>query len=112
MNKTVDQLETQDGALSNIHVEDVVTKEKTPVNVNGVFVAVGVQPESQVLNGIVDLDENGYIIADAGMQTNIEGVFAAGDIVRKPLRQIVTAAADGAVAAYSAGKYITEKFTE
>lgn len=112
MNKTVNELETEDGALSNIHVEDVVTKEKTPVNVNGVFVAVGVQPESQVLDGIVELDESGYIITNAEMQTNLEGVYAAGDIVKKPLRQIVTAASDGAIAAYSAGKYITEKYVD
>ena len=73
----------------------------------GVFVFVGYVPETGIFEG-VGKDENGNIITDENMHTNIEGVFAAGDVRKKVLRQIVTAAADGAQAAYEAEKYLDE----
>lgn len=75
----------------------------------GVFVFVGYLPNSQLFDG-VDMDKTGYIVTDDNMKTNIPGVFAAGDIRVKTLRQVVTATADGAIAAVQAEKYIEDKF--
>ncbi len=79
------------------------------IDVSGVFVAVGTVPSSALAYGKVELNEHKYILTDEKMRTNIEGVFAAGDIVQKPLRQIITAVSDGAIAAYSAQEYILSK---
>ena len=78
-------------------------------NTFGIFVYVGTDPQTQVFDHDIALNDNGYIIADRHQQTNISGVYAAGDVVEKPLRQIVTAAADGANAATSAELYVTEQ---
>ncbi len=90
--------------LSSITVE---TKDGTrEIEVSGLFVAVGTIPETELVKGKIKLDESGFIITDEEMKTSAAGVFAAGDIRRKPLRQIITAVADGAVAASSAAKYL------
>lgn len=78
----------------------------------GIFVFVGYLPTNQLVKELVDISEAGYIITNDKMETNIEGVFAAGDIREKPLRQVVTAAADGAIAAVQAEKYIESNFEE
>lgn len=78
----------------------------------GIFVFVGYLPTNQLVKELVDVNEAGYIITNDKMETNIEGVFAAGDIREKPLRQVVTAAADGAIAAVQAEKYIEKNFEE
>ena len=75
--------------------------EKT-IAVNGIFIAVGSLPETAILKGIADLDENGYIIADETCVTSAKGLFAAGDVRTKKVRQVITAAADGANALFSA----------
>jgi thioredoxin reductase (NADPH) len=64
-------------------------------------------PATDFLQGAVDLDENGYVVADESTETSVSGVFAAGDVRTKVLRQVVTAAADGAVAAHFAEEYLT-----
>lgn len=103
-----------DGLLEAMVVENVKTRELTEITANeedgtfGVFVFIGFKPQSAVFEGKVEM-EKGYIVTDADMKTNIEGVYAAGDIRVKSLRQVVTAAADGAIAAVQAGKYIEEK---
>ncbi len=74
----------------------------------GIFIAVGISPCTDVFKGYVDMDEKGYIIADETGRTSAEGVFAAGDVRTKPLRQIITAAADGANCVYSAEKYLAD----
>ena len=76
------------------------------MDMDGVFVAVGILPNSQIVRGLVDLDEGGYILAGEDCVTSLKGVFAAGDIRKKPLRQIVTAVADGANAITSVQEYI------
>lgn len=76
------------------------------LEVSGVFVAVGMQPATSMLQGIVLMDDNGYIIADETGRTSAAGFFAAGDVRTKELRQIITAVADGANAATSAERYI------
>lgn len=72
--------------------------QETRLDVNGVFVAVGIQPNSSLLKGKVDTDSAGYILTNEHMETSIRGVYAAGDVRKKFLRQIITAAADGAIA--------------
>ena len=74
----------------------------------GVFVFVGYKPNTEIFKDAIETDSQGYIITDEKMQTNIKGVFAAGDIRVKPLRQVVTAVSDGAIAAVEAEKYIDD----
>lgn len=92
--------------VERVVLEDVKTRELTEVPVDGVFVLIGLDPNTKLIEGQVDLDEMGYILTDENMQTNIPGVFAAGDVRHKLLRQIVTACADGAIAATAAEKHI------
>ena len=75
----------------------------------GIFVFVGYIPQTTLFEGKLDM-ENGYLVTDADMKTNIPGVYAAGDVRVKSLRQVVTATADGAIAAVQAEKYIEDKF--
>ncbi|MCE5199345.1 MAG: thioredoxin-disulfide reductase [Armatimonadota bacterium] len=93
-------------SVEHVLLENVHTKLTQKVPVDGVFILIGTDPNTKVLGGQIKLDEMGYIITDENMQTNIPGVFAAGDVRRKLLRQIVTACADGAIAATAAEKYI------
>lgn len=92
--------------VERVILENVRTGETTELPTDGVFVLIGLNPNTSTLEGVVELDELGYIVTDENMQTNVPGVFAAGDVRRKPLRQIVTACADGAIAATSAEKYL------
>ncbi len=82
--------------------------ESKRLEVDGVFVAVGSVPNSQLLSGICELDGSGYVIAGEDCRTSADGIFAAGDVRTTPLRQVVTAAADGANAAISAERYINK----
>ena len=90
-------------------IEAVVVNDDKKLAVEGVFVSIGRTPDTEDLKGEIDLDEKGYIIADNEMKTNVDGVFAAGDIVAGSLKQIVTAASSGAIAGTSAIKYINSK---
>lgn len=74
----------------------------------GVFIFIGYEPATELLRGKLELDENGYVVTDGNLQTSVPGVFAAGDLRRKQLRQIVTAAADGAEAAFQACKFCAD----
>ena len=95
------------GVLSSIEIESAVNNESRILDVNGLFVAVGSIPNTDIFKDEIELDESGYINADESTKTNIPGVFAVGDIRRKPLRQIVTATGDGAGASYFAEEYIS-----
>lgn len=95
-----------DGLVSSLSLSNVKTNAKTNIDVNGMFVAVGTVASNSLFIDMIECDDAGYIVTDETMKTNIDGVFAAGDIRKKPLRQIITAAADGAVAANSAIEYI------
>ena len=97
-----------DEILEKLVVKNVKTNEKTDLEVNGCFVFVGYLPISDLFKGIIDMNQRGDIITDEDMRTNIKGVFAAGDVRQKTLRQVVTAAADGAQAAISAEAYLNE----
>lgn len=78
----------------------------------GIFVFVGYLPNTGIFKGKLDMDKTGYIKSDENMKTNVEGIFAAGDVRVKSLRQVVTAVADGAIAAVQAEKYIEDKFED
>lgn len=95
--------------LETVTLRNVKTGSDATIAVAGVFVAVGQVPGSDLVRGMVDLDSAGYIIASEDTLTSLRGVYAAGDIRTKPLRQVVTAAADGAVAAAAAGNYLQMK---
>lgn len=93
-------------AVEEIVVENVKTGKLDSIPVDGVFVAIGYTPITDFVKDLVELDEEGYIITDEHMATKTPGLFAAGDIRQKPLRQVVTAVADGAIAAVEAGKFL------
>lgn len=96
-----------DGRIKGVTVRDVNTGAVRDIACDGVFVSIGRKPASEFLSGQVELDDKGYIIADETTRTNISGVFAAGDVRTKALRQIVTAAADGATAVHFAQEYLS-----
>ena len=89
-------------------VENVKTGEKRDVPCEGVFIFAGYEPNTGFLKGFVKLDKEGYIDSDDNMNTSESGVFVAGDARKKLLRQVVTAAGDGATAAFSARMYVEE----
>ena len=105
-NSTVDRL-LHDGKVTGVVLKDKNTGEETSVSCDGVFISVGRSPNTQMLKGQVELDETGYVVAEESCRTNIPGVFAVGDVRTKALRQIVTAAADGAVAVHCAEEYLS-----
>ena len=94
--------------LTGVRLRDTVTGEESVVDCDGVFVSVGRQPATALAVGQLELDGGGYIVAGETTETSIPGVYAVGDVRTKPLRQVVTAVADGAVAVHMAEKYITE----
>lgn len=93
--------------LTGVEIENVKTHEFSTVEANGVFVYIGMQPRTQLLKDQLKINDWGYIEADGEMRTNIEGVFAAGDVRSKTVRQVATAVGDGAVAAVNAERYLT-----
>lgn len=94
--------------VNELVLRNVKTKELSSLNVEGVFIAVGVKPNSQQFSHLVNVDEVGSIITDIVMATSVPGIFAAGDVRKDSTRQVSTAVGDGATAAMSAFKYITE----
>lgn len=105
LNSTVTDL-LGDGKLSGVEVTDKVTGKKKVLPVSALFVAIGQAPSNAAFEGLVDLDEAGYIRAGEDCRTSRPGVFAAGDCRTKSVRQLTTAAADGAVAALAAAAYL------
>lgn len=104
-NSTVSEFIT-DGRITGVRAADVNTGAVREIGCDGVFISIGRKPATDFLKGSLALDENGYVIADESTRTNESGVFAVGDVRTKALRQIVTAAADGAVAAHYAEEYL------
>lgn len=92
--------------VESLDIKNVKTDEKSNIEVSGVFIAVGYVPNSQIYKDIVAIDDSGYIIAGENCETNLPGVFAAGDIRTKDLRQIITAASDGANAVTAVERYL------
>ena len=96
------------GKLCGVRVADVNSGEKREIECDGVFVSIGRKPSTGLFASSLVLDKHGYIIADESTKTSVDGVFAAGDVRTKALRQIVTAAADGATAAHFAQEYLND----
>ena len=107
-NSTISEV-LEDGKVSGVLIRDNVTGEESVVEAQGIFVSIGRKPASALVAGQVELDAGGYIVADESTRTSIPGVFAVGDVRTKALRQIVTAVADGAVAAHYADEFLAEK---
>lgn len=106
-----------DSTVSEICGEDMVeklvltnvkTKEQSELEVNGIFIAVGIVPDTDILQGMVEMDEKGYVVADELGNTSIPGIFVAGDCKKKRLRQIITAVADGANAVSGVEDYFNK----
>lgn len=105
LNSTIKTL-LGDTKLTGVIVEDKLTGKERQIDLDGLFVAIGRKPDTELLKGVINLDENGYITTDEKLSTSVKGVFAAGDVRPKSLRQIVTATSDGAIAAVYAMEYI------
>jgi len=97
-----------DDKVQKIIIKNAKTQEKDELEVDGVFVYVGTQPNTKFAADYFETDERGYIITNERLQTNIEGVYAAGDIRNTPLRQVATAVGDGAIAAVQVEKYLSD----
>jgi thioredoxin reductase (NADPH) len=95
-----------DQIVQSIVVKNVRTGEAKEIEVEGVFVFVGISPKTQFLKGLIDMDEGGYILSNPNCETSVKGIFAAGDCRKQLLRQIATAVGDGATAAFAAEKYL------
>lgn len=93
--------------VSGIKVKNNKTSEIMGLACDGVFVSIGRKPVTDIFKGQIELDENGYIIADESTKTNIDGVYAVGDVRTKALRQVVTAVSDGAIAVHFAEEYLS-----
>ena len=104
-NSAVTELLHED-KLTGVMVTDVTSGLPRQIELDGLFISIGRQPETKLFQSQLDLDDKGYIIADETTRTSLPGVFAAGDVRTKAVRQIVTATADGAVAAHMAEEYL------
>ena len=92
--------------VKGVRVRNLKSSQFSETECDGIFVSIGRKPATELFEGQLDLDKYGYVVADESTKTNIEGVFVAGDVRSKPLRQIVTAVSDGATAAHFAEEYI------
>jgi thioredoxin reductase (NADPH) len=105
LNSTVEEIKG-DEKVRAVKLKDVESNKTSSIDIDGVFIYAGYEPNSDIVKDIVKLDENRCIITDDNLKTNVDGVFAAGDIRKKTLRQAITAAADGAIAANSVKEYL------
>lgn len=106
-NSTVTEL-LQEDKLTGVKLKDVNTGEETTVPCDGLFISVGRKPATELVQGQLELDRSGYIVADETTRTSLPGVYAVGDVRTKPLRQVVTAVADGAMAVHMAEEFLAE----
>ncbi len=105
---TVERIEGED-FVKKLRLNQIITGEKSTLEVAGIFIAIGFKPDTDYLKGILLLDSVGHIITNEKMETEIPGILAAGDIRHNSGRQVITAAGDGATAAIYAEKYLTEQ---
>lgn len=107
-NNVVDEIKGNESGVNSLKLASTISKETEIINVEGVFVAIGHSPSTEAFRGAIDMDDEGYIIAQkpGTSLTNIDGVFAAGDCVDKIYRQAVTAAGMGCMAALDAEKWL------
>lgn len=105
-----EKIEGDDSGVKAVKIKNVKTGEQSVLNVSGIFIYIGYNPNTAFLKDLVGLDENNYVAAGDSMSTSAPGIFVAGDVRTKPLKQIATAVGDGATAGVSAEKYIEENF--
>ena len=108
LNSTVEAFQFEE-QLTGITIKNKDTGDTETLSLDGVFISIGREPQTKLFQDQLALSEEGYILAGEDTKTNLPGVFAAGDVRKKPFRQIVTAVSDGAVAAYYAEQYLTEE---
>ena len=101
-----------DKRLEKLELVNRKTHEISMLDIDGAFVYVGILPNNDLLESRLELDNQGFVFTDANMHTNVPGIYAAGDIRHTVLRQVVTATSDGAIAAWSAEKWIIENYDE
>lgn len=104
-NSSISEL-IHNGSLTGAKIKDVNTGEERQIQCDGIFVSIGRNPASELVKGQLELDEGGYIKADESTRTSVPGVFAVGDVRTKVVRQVITAAADGATAVHFAEEYL------
>lgn len=107
-NKTVKEIHEENGKVGKVTLVDTVTGEESEFTTDGVFIYIGMLPLSKPFENLGITNEEGYIETNDRMETKVEGIFAAGDIREKSLRQIVTATGDGSIAAQSVQHYVEE----
>lgn len=95
-----------DDLVNLILIRNTINGEVSELEVNGIFPYIGISPNTELINGQIEQDKSGFILTDETMKTSVDGVYAAGDVRKTPLRQVITAASDGAVAAVYAVKYV------
>jgi thioredoxin reductase (NADPH) len=106
---TVDRVSDVDkNSVETLHLRNIETGATSELQVAGLFIAIGHEPNTKVFKGLLDMDENGYLVTTGGTHTNIPGVFAAGDVKDHVYRQAVTAAGSGCMAAMDAQKFLEE----
>jgi thioredoxin reductase (NADPH) len=96
-------------SVTGIRIHDLKTNELYPYEIDGIFIFAGYQANVDLIKDFVELDQNGSVITDENMKTSQPGLYAIGDVRRKPLRQVITAAADGAICGVEAEKYLSEQ---
>ncbi len=107
LNTKIVGINMEEGVLKSAVLEDVKTGKTETIAVDGIFAFLGQKPSTDFLQGLVDLDVDGYVMANEDMSTNIPGVFSAGDLNRKRYRQLTTAMNDGTIAALACEKYVS-----
>lgn len=105
----VEEIAPKDGLVNSLRIKNVKTDEVWALSVDGVFIYIGFSPNSRDFNGQLEQDKRGFVVTDNHMRTSVFGVWAIGDIRTTPLRQVITAVADGAIAGVDVAKYLQEK---
>ncbi|HYU77860.1 MAG TPA: FAD-dependent oxidoreductase, partial [Vicinamibacterales bacterium] len=105
--EVVDIKDLNKGEVTSLVLKNVHTAEESELAVQGVFIAIGHVPNTKLVAGQLDLDENGYVVTHAGSRTSVPGVFAAGDVQDHVYRQAVTAAGSGCMAAIDAERFLS-----
>jgi thioredoxin reductase (NADPH) len=108
LNSVIEEIKG-DEKVRSLKLIDTLSNKKSSINVDGVFIYAGLKPSTEFLKDIIKLDDTGHILTDEKLATNIPGIFAAGDVRTKKLRQVVTSVADGAIAVNSVKEYLENK---
>ena len=107
--EVTDIIANENGEVGKLKLHNLSTSDESELDINGLFIAIGHQPNTQIFDGIIDRNENGYILTNNGTKTNIEGVFACGDAQDWIYRQAVTAAGTGCMAAIEVERFLESK---